>query len=127
MSIQAELSNDRVEAMRSALREAAPTWGESGEVRLETDRSYGGTAPVAVRIRKRGHRYDLCDDAAAVAAAGRPSGWLAVAERAVAEAHLNVNRRGVVFVPAVEGRDLAALACKVAAASAAVYSALLEL
>jgi hypothetical protein len=38
-----------------------------------------------------------------------------------------VNRRGVVFVPAVEGRDLAWLASRVAECSRAVYGALLEL
>ena len=40
---------------------------------------------------------------------------------------VHVNRRGVVFVPAVAGRDLASLAVRVAAASAALFAELLEL
>lgn len=70
--------------------------------------------------------YHISDGAAAVSAAGLPAGWLEVAERVVEEADLNVNRRGVVFVPVVEGRDIAALALRVAEASLALYAALLE-
>ena len=40
---------------------------------------------------------------------------------------LNVNRRGVVFVPAVAGRDIAGLVARVAEASPTLYDALLEL
>ncbi|MDX6594590.1 MAG: hypothetical protein QOJ13_3786 [Gaiellales bacterium] len=39
---------------------------------------------------------------------------------------MNINRRGVVFVQVVEGRDLAKPAGQVARASLAVYTALLE-
>ena len=53
-------------------------------------------------------------------------GWLPVAEALVAEEGFNVNRRGVVFVPAMEGRDLATLAARLAATSLAVYQELLE-
>jgi hypothetical protein len=59
--------------------------------------------------------------------AGRPPGWFSVAQRTVAEFDLNVNRRGVVFVPAVEGGvDRDWLARRVAEASAAVYAELVE-
>jgi hypothetical protein len=44
----------------------------------------------------------------------------------VAEVGLNVNRRGVVFVSAVEGRDIASLVMQVAETSRAVYSTLLD-
>ncbi|HEX2109994.1 MAG TPA: hypothetical protein VHF67_00445 [Gaiellaceae bacterium] len=37
-----------------------------------------------------------------------------------------MNRRGVVFVSAVEGRDLAALAARLAETSLAVHAALLD-
>jgi hypothetical protein len=40
---------------------------------------------------------------------------------------MNVNRRGVVFVPAVEGRDIDALARRLGETSRACYFALLEL
>jgi hypothetical protein len=48
-----------------------------------------------------------------------PPGWLAVAERVVAEEGMNVNRAGVVFVPAVErpDRDLAAPALRLGESS----------
>jgi hypothetical protein len=89
--------------------------------------AYAPGDPVAVRVRKRGHRYAIDDEAGAVERAGRVAGWLPVAERAVAELALNVNRRGVVFVQAGEGRDIDALSERVADASLAVYAALLEL
>lgn len=51
-----------------------------------------------VRARRRGYLVHLDDGAAAVAASGKPPGWLEVA-RDVVEAHsLNANRAGVVFV-----------------------------
>ncbi len=83
--------------------------------------------PVQVGRRTRGIRIDLDDGGRAVALAGRPPGWLAAAERAVEAEGMNVNRRGVVFVQGFEGRDLERLEGKVAAASLAVYDALLEL
>jgi hypothetical protein len=90
---------------------------------------YGGAGPVIVRIRKREHRYDIDDDGnGARLSGGRGAeGWLEVAERAVEEEAMNVNRRGVVFVQAVEGRDIEKLVGQVARASLAVYDALLEL
>jgi hypothetical protein len=59
--------------------------------------------------------------------AGKPSGWLERAEQIAALDGLNVNRRGVVSVPAVEGRDLGALAAKTAHCSHSVFHAILEL
>jgi hypothetical protein len=94
---------------------------------LDAGLSYGAAGAVRVRVRKRGHRYDISDDGAAVALAGKPPGWLPLAERVVGAAALNVNRRGAVFVPAVEGRDLAALAKRVGEASRELYLALLDL
>lgn len=101
--------------------------GERGETLLDGAGTYASGEPVRVRVRKRGRRYDIDDDGAAVRCAGAPAGWLEVARRVVAEDCLNVNRRGVVFVPAVEGRDIAALAERVADSSRAVHAALLEL
>jgi hypothetical protein len=118
---------ERAAAGPATLAAARATWGERGEVELETDRDYLPGRPVRVRVRKRGHRYLLDDLAGAVRSAGAPPGWAAVAEGVVAERGLNVDRRGRVFVPAVEGRDLDALLSKVAEASYAVHTALLEL
>ncbi len=58
--------------------------------------------------------------------ASHPDGSEAVA-RLVAEEGFNVNRRGAVFVPADEGRDIAMLALRLAETAGTVYLALLEL
>src|SRR4051812_42810995 len=91
--------------LAEGLAAARAGWAERGEVMLDAGVDYATGRPVRVHLRKRERRYTLDDDGAAVASAGRPHGWLAAAERAAAEEGVNVNRRGVVFVPAVEGRD----------------------
>jgi hypothetical protein len=80
-------------------------------------------APVRVRIRHRDRRYDIDDAGEAVRRAGRPPGWLDAARRAAEP--ININRAGVVFVQAVEGRDIDALARLVADRSIAVHDTLL--
>lgn len=97
------------------------------EVTVDSGLAYGTNVPVRVRIRRRGRRYDLTDDGAAAARAGLPAGWLKQADRLVADEGFNVNRRGVVFVPAVEGRDIAMLALRLADTSRRLYVALVEL
>ena len=107
---------------------ARATWGETGASMLDTGLTYGDGEPVRIRVRKRGHRYDIDDDGAAWSKAGATGRTaLEAAERVVAEEGFNVNRRGVVFVPALEGRDIARLAERLAECSLAVYSELLEL
>jgi hypothetical protein len=114
-----------VEAMRQALAAAGSRWGDTGAIRLDSGLVYRDGEPVVIVVRKRGHRYDISDDGAAVQEA-RVRGWLPVAEAVVAEEGFNVNRRGVVFVPAVEGRDIAMLAARLAETSLAVYQELLD-
>lgn len=114
-----------LEAIRAEL-EGALAGREEAEVTVTSEFAYAPEEPIPVRVRKRGHRYDLDDLARATELAGRRPGWLEVADEVVAEGGLNVNRAGVVFVSAVEGRDLAALAHKAAEASRAVYAELLE-
>ena len=103
-------------------------WG-GGELHVETELHFADDTPVAVHLRKRGRRYDIDDEGAAVrkARAFGVEEWETVA-REVVDAHdLNVNRRGVVFVPAVEGGfDLAWLAFRLARCSYAVHAELLE-
>src|SRR2546428_666670 len=111
----------------AALAAARKTWGETGEILLDTGLTYGDGTAVEILIRKRGRRYDLGDRGVATRKAGPPRSWLETAERVVAEEGFNVNRAGVVFVPAVEGRDLAALALRLADTCLAVHSELLEL
>lgn len=118
-------TTDARTAVRAALGELHQA--EDGEVVVDSGLSYAAGDPVRIRVRRRGHRYDLSDDGAATSRADRPQGWLEVADRVVAVGGFNVNRRGVVFVPVVEGRDIAELAMRLAEASLDVYLALLDL
>ena len=114
---------DPIETFGAALSAA------DGEALVAPGARYTDLEPVVIRIRKRGHRFDLDDRGAAVELADRPHGWLAVAQQVVAAEGMNVNRAGVVFVPAVEhGRlDVVTLAVRLAETSAAVFGVLLEL
>jgi ankyrin repeat protein len=111
----------------SPLSAARASWGERGEIELDTGLEYARGLPVRVHVRKRGPRYELDDLGGALAAAAEPEGWMPVAERVVERFGLNVNRPGRVFVAVVEGRDLDRLVRQVAETSLAVYAALLEL
>ena len=114
---------------RQAFERAVSSWVDEGEAVVETGVDYRPGQPVRVRVRKRGRRWDVDDLGRAVELAGRPDGWQAAAERAVAEEGMNVNRAGIVFVPVVErpDRDLAGIAVRLGDASHAVYAELLEL
>ena len=126
--VAADVSQDRLTALGAALDAARAGWGELGETVLDGRVEYRPGEPVGVRVRKRGRNYTIDDDGAAVAKAGKPTGWLDVARRvAEGEYWLNVNRRGTVFVPGFEGRDLAWLVLRTADASLAVYQEVLEL
>lgn len=109
---------------------ALSSWGDLGEVTLDTGLDYGDGEHVRITLRKRGRRLVFSDEGRAVRKAG-VSGrdWLEVAERTAALDGMNVNRMGAVFAPAVlsAGRDLAKLAQRLAETSLAVYSELLEL
>jgi len=116
-----------------ALESGFGTWRElRNQVlpRLDVDDVAAATTGkrFPVRARLRGVIVHLDDEGAAVAAAGKPPGWLELA-REVVEAHdLNVNRAGVVFVGARYDRDdLVELALRVSDTAAHVHEALLEL
>jgi hypothetical protein len=94
---------------------------------VDTGLTYARGRPVRVRVRHRGHRYDIDDMGGAIAVAPRAPGWSEAAGRAVARRGWNVNRAGIVFVQAVEGRDIDALVRGTAEASVAVFDALLAL
>jgi hypothetical protein len=93
---------------------------------VDTGLSYRSGDPVLIHVRRRGRRYDLSDDGAAVECAGKRPGWLDAAQRVVAVDGFNVNRRGVIFVPVVEGRDIDELCSRLGAASRQVYLAVLD-
>lgn len=94
---------------------------------VEPGPMYGAGEPVSIWIRRRGHRYDL-DDRGTAWRKADVSGAAALdaAEGVVAAEGFNVNRRGVVSVQAVEGRDIDRLAARLADTSLAVYAELLE-
>jgi hypothetical protein len=114
---------DATEGRLDAIRErVAPPWAETEERVVET----GG---IPIVVRKRSIRIDLDDRGEAVArarAAGAPRDWLEVAERVVDQEGFNVNRSGVVFVPVVEGRDLATLVLRLSDCAERVQAALLD-
>jgi ankyrin repeat protein len=99
---------------------------DTGVLRV-TELTYMPGQPVRVSVRRRGHRYDIDDMGTAVAITGRPPGWRQAAERAVQAVGWNINRDGVVFMPAVEGRDIDGLVKRTAEASVAVLEAILEI
>jgi hypothetical protein len=120
-------ATDALEEVRAELGDPHQWEGDARIVWSELQ--YADGEPVAVHIRKRGRRYELDDEGAAVAKARwfGAEEWQPVANEVVDAHDLNLNRRGVVFVPAVErGADLAWLAFKVARCSYAVHSELLD-
>jgi hypothetical protein len=120
-----DITRDGVDAQ---LRQAGVEDREHVELVLDTGLAYADGEPVRVHVRKRGFRFDLDD----CGSAARKSGIdrLSRRERETAEAAalpMNVSGLGAVFVPAVEGRDIADLALRVADASRAMHEALVEL
>jgi hypothetical protein len=102
---------------------------ELSERVVETGTTYGDGEPVRIRVRQRGRRYDLDDDGRSVEKSGVAFDRRArdAADRVVRREGFNISRHGVVFVSAVEGRDLASLAARLAESSLDVHSELLEL
>jgi hypothetical protein len=101
--------------------------GQPEERWVEPGVTYGDGVPVRIRIRRRERRIRVDDAGETLRRAAKPGGWHAVAEEVVERWWVNVNRAGVVFVPAVVGRDIERLARQVAEACAELYGALLEL
>ena len=98
---------------------------------LDSGLRYGGTDPVLVHVSKREGRYSFSDRGEAFRLAGsRRTAGARRPTRSSSEYVVNVSRRGEVFLPAVERRELAWLASlpqRIAEASVALYGALLEL
>ena len=107
------------------------TWRELREAATEerlvdSGLEYVPGEPVLVRVLRRQRLWSMDDRGRAVELAGRPHGWLDVAERVVGEYALNVNRRGVVFVARYRERLVEELTARVAEASRAVFQELIE-
>jgi hypothetical protein len=116
------LPSSSTESISDALAELAGS--PRGETSIDSGLAYGDGEPVVVRVRKRLHRYDLDDGGRAVAKAGKPPGWLELAQ--AAGEPMNVRRSGAVFVPAFEWSEFASLVVRLADASRAVHEALLD-
>lgn len=91
-----------------------------------TGRTYGTSEAVVIRVVRRDGKLTIDDDGAAVRLAGRPAGWHERADRIVGATGANVNRRGVVFVPATNEAQLDRLVDLVATTSLEVYDALID-
>lgn len=102
---------------------AAMTHGELVTSALE----YLPGEPVTVVVRERGARRDIGDEGRAIALAGKPRGWHAVAERLCEAEGMNVARDGRIFVLVNAARDVDGLAARIAELSAEVYDAVLDL
>ena len=119
--------DDTIAEIRAKLNTQLRPVAGDGEVELDSGLVYRTRRPVLIRLARRGRRYNLSDDGTAVSLSGKPPGWLESVQRLVAAEGFNVNRGGVIFVPAVEGRDIAALVSRLALTSRTAYLALLEL
>jgi hypothetical protein len=113
--MRVQTASGRLENVRAQLE---GPWRDEEERTVDT-----GALPITVR--KRGRRYDLHDRGEAVASTASLD-WLPIAEAVARREGFNVNRRGVVFVGAVEGRDLAPLIVRLADCAESVRAAILE-
>jgi hypothetical protein len=98
---------------------------DRGEAVVDSGHAFADGEPVRVLIRKRLYRYTLSDRGRAIEMSGTPPGWREAAERAVES--MNVDRQGIVFVPAVAGPHLPRLIERLADASRAVHEAVIVL
>jgi hypothetical protein len=103
---------------------------ERGEAQLESGLTYDGITPVMVRVTKRDGRYKVTDGGDAVSTAGVARSRRAYPEQIVLGKHsVNVTRKGIVWLPAVNPSDiwLATVCGLVARGSVVLYERLLEL
>lgn len=95
---------------------------------IATELAYRPDDPVTVSVAHRAQRTSVSDRGAAVQRAGKPAGWLTVAEQLERERDVNITRQGVVWLPVVAaGPGEQALIERIAEASLALYEDLLEL
>jgi ankyrin repeat protein len=98
------------------------------ETITDTGLAYRPGEPVRLRVTRRERRLTVSDVGAALAQAGRPAGWRAIAERLEREFDVNISGAGAVWLPAVAaGPPLHAIEQRIAQASLTLYQELLEL
>lgn len=110
---------ERAEPEREAARRA--------EAIVDTGLAYRPGEPVRLRVRRRERRITVSDAGAALALAGRPAGWRAVAAQLERALDVNVSGTGAVWLPVVSaGPPLPVVEQRIAAASLAFYQDLLD-
>ena len=98
------------------------------EAITDTGLAYRPGEPVRLRVMRRERRLTVSDGGAALAQAGRPAGWRAIAERLERKLGVNISRAGAVWLPVVAaGPPLRAIEQRIAQASLTLYQELLEL
>ncbi len=97
------------------------------EEAVTTGLAYRPGEPVRVTVTHRAQRTSVSDEGAAVQRAGKPTGWLALAERLERDRDVNITRQGVVWLPVVAAGPVEqAIVQRIAEASLALYQDLLE-
>jgi len=96
---------------------------------VDTGLTYDGVRPVRIHVSKREGRYRISDDGGAVDAAGAARDVTYPEQLTVGRYSVNVNRQGVVWLPAVTPTDewLTTICDIVAKGSVALYEHLLDL
>ena len=95
---------------------------------IDSGLAYRPGEPVRLRVARREQRLTVSDGGAALALAGSPAGWRAVAARLARELDVNVSRSGRVSLPVVAvGPPLGVVQERIAAASLMFFDDLLEL
>lgn len=107
------------------LRSALAALDDVDETTVDTGLTYRGSEPVLIRIRRRGHRYDIGDNGGAVSLAGsRLDGWRGLSVWSRSRVSTSSGAASCSSPPG--GRDIAALAFRLAEISRTVYLTLLE-
>ncbi len=95
---------------------------------IDTDLAYRPGEPVRLRVWRREQRLTVSDEGIALAQAGPPAEWRALAQRLERELYVNVSRAGAVWLPVVAaGPPRHVVERRIAEASLTFYQELLEL
>jgi hypothetical protein len=89
--------------------------------------AYRPDEPVTITVTHRAQRTSVSDKGAAIRRAGKPAGWLAIAEQLERDLDVNITRQGLVWLPVVAaGPGEQAVVERIAKASLTHYQELLD-